>query len=229
MSQAGLRLCRLGEVGLLLQLPEDDGDRILGLTQAIEQKMAEGAFPGMIELVPGLQSVSLLFDPLTSDPESWRESLLTIAAARPLARHAGRDREISVCFDDDFAPDLPELAARRQMTPEEFIACFLAVKLRVRMMGFLPGFAYLGTLPQLCRAPRRATPRASLPPGSLAIAGAFCAIYPWRSPGGWNLIGRSPQILFDPGNERAPAWLQSGDRIIWRRIDRAQFESEAHG
>jgi len=208
----------LGDRGVTLQLPEPDLEAVLGLADALQGLIERGELPGASEVLPAMRSVSLYFDPLAADPESWRQTLDTLLRDPPRRKAEGRVRTVPVCFDPDFGPDLLEHS-------EEFIAAFLAAPVSVRMLGFLPGFAYLGDLPEGLRVPRLKTPRAKVPAGSVAIANANCGVYPWESPGGWNLIGRTPISLFDPENSAHPAWFEPGDQVRWRRIGRDQFES----
>jgi inhibitor of KinA len=95
---------------------------------------------------------------------------------------------------------------------------------RVYMLGFQPGFPYMGGLPAALEMPRRATPRSVVPERSLAVAGRMCAVYPWRSPGGWHLLGRTPLALFDAARSVEPAWLRAGDEVRWAAVDRAAFD-----
>jgi KipI family sensor histidine kinase inhibitor len=210
----------LGDSAITLELPEENAERVLGLAAALDAKIAEGAFPGAGEAVPAIRSVTLHFDPLAAEPESWIQELETLAAGLPTARPEPRDVTLPVCFDADFAPDLAEIARNSK----DFIEALTAEAVTVKMLGFLPGFAYMGDVPQACRAPRRKTPRSKVPAGSVAIAGALCAAYPWTSPGGWNLVGRTPARLFDPANAERPALLAPGDKVLWRAISRAEFD-----
>jgi KipI family sensor histidine kinase inhibitor len=215
-----VRLLWLGDSALTLEFPEEDPDRVLGLAASLDHEIAEGRLPGARETVPALRSVTLHFDPLTADPESWLDRLQELAARPPEPPADVREWTLPVCFDADFAPDLAEIAAK----PADFIAALTAQPVTVKMLGFLPGFAYLGDLPERCRAPRRKTPRSAVPAGSVAVAGAMCAAYPWTSPGGWNLVGRTPARLFDAGNEVRPALLAPGDTVHWKAISRAEFD-----
>jgi inhibitor of KinA len=213
------RLLWLGDRAVTLELPEADPERVLGLAA----ELRELALPGAIEILPAMRSVTVYFDPHTAEPETWLDRV----ARLPAAPRAQKRRRVSVpvCFDPEFAPDLAGLAAAKAMTPRRFVELFLAAPVSVRMLGFLPGFAYLGDLPPELRAPRLATPRAKVPAGSLAIAGANCAIYPWDSPGGWNLIGRTPISLFDPADAERPTVFEPGDEVVWTEIDRARFDA----
>jgi KipI family sensor histidine kinase inhibitor len=201
-------------------LPEENAERVLGLAAALEERIAAGAFPGAGEAVPAIRSVTLHYDPLTAEPDSWLDALKALAEAAPTKRPDPREWTLPVCFDAEFAPDLAEIAPR----PQDFIEALTARPVTVKMLGFLPGFAYMGDIPAPCRAPRRKTPRSAVPAGSVAVAGALCAAYPWTSPGGWNLIGRTPARLFDPANEQRPALLAPGDQVRWKPISRAEFD-----
>jgi len=215
-----VRLLFLGDCAITLELPEENAERVLGLAAALDERIAAGAFPGARETVPAIRSVTLHFDPLRADPDSWLKTLEEIAAEAPTARPEPREWVLPVCFDADFAPDLADIAAK----PTDFIEALTASPVTVKMLGFLPGFAYMGDVPELCRAPRRKTPRSVVPAGSVAVAGAMCAAYPWTSPGGWNLVGRTPVKLFDPANAYRPALLAPGDVVRWKAVSRAEFE-----
>jgi len=203
----------LGDRGVTLQLEEPDPGAVLGLADALQDMILRGELPGATEVLPAMRSVSLYFD-ANAEPERW--GLERLLRDPPRRQSAGRLRTVPVCFDPEFAPDGQD---------ENFIAAFLAAPVSVRMLGFLPGFAYLGDLPQALRIPRLSTPRKAVPAGSLAVANAYCAIYPWESPGGWNLIGRTPISLFDPANAEHPTWFEPGDAVRWRRISRQEFEN----
>jgi len=138
---------------------------------------------------------------------------------------AGRAHAIEVVYD---GPDLEEVAAAAGATPREVIAWHAAREVVVELLGFLPGFAYMGEIdPRLVR-PRRASPRPSVPAGSVGIAGAFTGVYPLASPGGWQLIGRTPLRLF-VADRAEPALLRMGDRVRFRAISPEEFRALAEG
>lgn len=220
LAQPGVRLLWLGDSALTLEFPQENADRIVSLAAALDREIAAGALPGARETVPALRSVTLHFDPLISDPDSWVDRLFALAASPPCLLTAGQEWTLPVCFDAEFAPDLAEITA----SPKDFIEALTAEPVTVKMLGFLPGFAYMGDIPATCRAPRRNSPRSAVPAGSVAVAGAMCAAYPWVSPGGWNLIGRTPAILFDARRDERPALLAPGDKVRWKAISRAEFD-----
>jgi KipI family sensor histidine kinase inhibitor len=131
--------------------------------------------------------------------------------------------EIPFCADAELAPDLAEVARLNGFARENYLARLTDVVFEVYMLGFLPGFAYLGGLPERLSAPRLATPRKNVPAGSVALADGMCAAYPFASPGGWRLIGRTPAPLFDAREEERPALLAAGDLLRWREISRDEF------
>jgi KipI family sensor histidine kinase inhibitor len=131
---------------------------------------------------------------------------------------------VPVCYEGSFAPDLGEVANRTGLAPNEVVALHSATRYHVYMLGFLPGFPYMGDLPRELALPRRADPRLSVPAGSVSIATTLTAIYPYESPGGWHLIGVTPIRLFDPARPR-PALLEPGDNVQFEPIDPASFAS----
>ncbi len=134
---------------------------------------------------------------------------------------------IPVCYDIEFAPDLHEVANHAKIPTREVIRLHSSAKYRVHFLGFTPGFAYLGGLPETLHVPRLATPRKHVPAGSVAIAGAQAGIYPVDSPGGWRLIGRTPVRIFDPDSTQ-PTRLTPGDLVEFSAIDRATFDATRH-
>src|SRR5439155_12189609 len=135
---------------------------------------------------------------------------------------------VPVCYDPEFAPDLDEVARLTGLSPGEVVALHSATRYHVYMLGFLPGFPYMGDLPAQFALPRRADPRVRVPAGSIAIATTLTAIYPYESPGGWHLIGATPIRLFDP--ERAqPALFAPGDAVQCEPVDPAAFASIQKG
>lgn len=212
------RLLALGDAAFTVEFgggiaPEIHA-RVLGFAAAL----ADCAIPGVIERVPTFRSVTVHFDPDLIDPPRLAADLLTLAHAGHEAAASGRRWVLPVCFDDALAPDLPDVAAHSGLAREAVIERLTATEFRVYMLGFLPGFAYLGGLPAALEMPRLATPRTRVPAGSLAIAGRMAAVYPWDSPGGWRLVGRTGVGLFDGGNATRPALLAAGDRVRFRAV-----------
>lgn len=177
------------------------------------------------DLVPTFRSLTVHFDPLQADAQALGQRLMGLAALAQPQAHQGRQWLLPVCFDTEFAPDLPALATARGLPPDEVMAQLLQARFRVYMTGFLPGFPYMGGLPPVLATPRLATPRARVPAQSVAVAGEMCAVYPWDSPGGWHLLGRTPVVLFDLRHEAQPAMLAAGDSVRWRTVTRAEYDA----
>ena len=121
-------------------------------------------------------------------------------------------------------PDLDEVARHCEMSASQVVACHSAVEYVVYFIGFQPGFPYMGGLPPTLVTPRLPSPRQKVPAKSVAIALDMCSVYPWESPGGWNLLGRTPVVLFDPAQTEQPAMLAAGDEVRWTAVDRATHD-----
>jgi KipI family sensor histidine kinase inhibitor len=222
-----MRLLALGDTAWTVEF----GDRIdpalhgrvLGLLDAVEKARGEDAFAGIADLVPTFRSLTVCYDPFVCDGERLGRALSSLAETAGAASRAGRNWRIPICFDDEFAPDLADLAQAKGLTREAVIDLLTRTRFQVYMIGFMPGFPYMGGLPAALEMPRLTSPRAAVPARSLAIAGAMCAVYPWESPGGWRLIGRTPIPLFSAEDAASPALLASGDRVGWRAVAREEF------
>lgn len=163
----------------------------------------------VLGLTPGMNNLTLSFDPLHTDSDALAEAA-RVLWHKPLRRQqAGRLVEIPVRYD---GPDLVDVAAHCGLTPEEVVRRHAAAEYVVYFIGFQPGFAYLGGLDESLHTPRRAEPRTAVPAGSVGIGGAQTGIYPLVTPGGWQLIGRTTLPLFDPQAE-PPTLLAPGDRL----------------
>ncbi len=212
-----------GDTALVVEF----GDRIdRGLSAAVIG-LAEGirvaALRGVTETVPSFRSLLVHYDPLATSVARLTEEISGLLGGEAAVQAAGRLWRIPACHDAAFAPDLAEVAARAGLTPEAAIALHGAQRYHVYMIGFLPGFPYLGDLPEPLQLPRRENPRVKVPAGSLAIAAAMTAVYTTESPGGWHLIGRTPVLLFDARAE-PPALLRPGDGVVFEPISRAEFD-----
>ncbi len=139
-----------------------------------------------------------------------------------MEEHERAPIEIPVCYEAAYAPDLAAVAMATSLTAEEVVRLHVTSPHRVLMIGFTPGFPYIGGLDERLAVPRRATPRARLEAGSVAIANGQTSIYPFATPGGWNLIGRTPLRLFDPARN-PPSLLQAGDRVVFVPIPEQEF------
>lgn len=224
------RLLPLGDAALTIEF----GDRIdcginakvMGLAESIavaRKSCTEPLLGAIVDVVPSFRSLTVHFDPLTVDAAEIGQCLVRLAAASAPVVHEGRHWRLPVCFEGDLAPDLDRVAGACGLRRDEVVALMGSTAFRVYMIGFMPGFPYMGGLPAVLNVPRLASPRKQVPARALAIAGEMCAVYPWASPGGWNLIGRLPLPLFAARAE-PPALLAAGDVVEWKVIDRATYQ-----
>ncbi len=222
---ATARVVPLGDAALTMEFGDRIDPEIHLRVKRFCAALEAGPLPqGVEEWAPAFASVTLWYDPEKISHAALAHFVAGLSNAAPPEEKTGACHEIPFCRDEDFAPDLAELAELGGLTPEAYIEEFSALVFEVYMLGFQPGFAYLGGLPEKLSAPRLTTPRKIVPARSLAVADLMCAAYPFASPGGWRLIGRTPAPLFDPANPTRPALLAPGDRVRWREIDRAAYQ-----
>ena len=179
----------------------------------------------MVEWVPTFRSVTVYFEPDRIDGEALGADLLALARTTASLTASGARWRLPVCFEAEFAPDLEALAAARGLSRERVVELMTQTVFRVYMLGFQPGFGYMGGLPDVLEMPRLAAPRKRVPAGSVAVAQRLCAAYPWASPGGWRLLGRTPVALFDAADAKQPALLAPGDQVLWQAVDRAAYDA----
>ena len=190
----------------------------------LDASLRSTGLAGVVETVPTFRSLMVHYDPLVTSRAELEQAIAALLDRRSgLCRDATLWR-VPVCYEGEFAPDLAEVARLTELTPREVVGLHSAVRYHVYMLGFLPGFPYLGDLPPQLALPRRADPRVRVPAGSVSIATTLTAIYPDESPGGWHLIGATPIRLFDPERPR-PALLAPGDIVRFEPIDPASFAS----
>ena len=224
-TPATTRITPLGDSAVIVHVCdgfEDDRERCLAAVISAQARLAAARIPGVIEIAPAFTTLGVFFDPGRGD--GLHAAIAdALQANSPKRLPAARTINVPVCYDDEFALDLPEIAARCGVSPAEVIRLHAGASYRVACVGFTPGFPYLSGLPDRLATPRRSTPRSAVPAGSVAIGGTQTGIYPHRSPGGWNIIGRTPLRLFDPRDE-PPALFAIGDAVRFRGITRAEFD-----
>lgn len=201
-----MRVLPCGERALLLEL--DGLDAVLGLHAAL----AESPPAGVEELVPAARTLLVTFDPGTVDAAALAGALRAVEFS-PGAHPSGELVEIPVVYDGE---DLAEVASHAGVDEDEVVALHTGGEYVVAFCGFAPGFAYLTGLDERLRVPRRDSPRKRVPAGAVAVADAFTAVYPRESPGGWQLIGRTDEVLWDVERD-PPARLEPGTRVRFSR------------
>jgi KipI family sensor histidine kinase inhibitor len=201
-----------GDSVLLLELGDAAIDPALNArASGIARLIRDRAIPGVRDIVSTFRTVAVYFDPLATDVDAVAAALHQAADA-PATEIPGRVVDIPVVYGGDAGPDLEDVAAFAHCSPAEVVARHAGRRYRVYMLGFLPGFPYMAHTDPTIAAPRRATPRLRVAAGSVGIAGAQTGIYPRESPGGWQIIGRTPLVVFD-AVRTPPALLAPGDQV----------------
>ncbi|MCF8030659.1 MAG: 5-oxoprolinase subunit PxpB [Desulfohalobiaceae bacterium] len=217
-----------GDGGLLVEL----GDRIDWTLNARTRRLAllleRRALPGVVEIVPAYCSFLILFEPETLDLERLKAEIDDLFpglddSGEKEPEASGQVVEIPVCYGGDFGPDLASVAQHNGLSPEEVIRIHSSGTYPVYMLGFAPGFPYLGGLDERIATPRLDTPRSHVPAGSVGIAGSQTGIYPLASPGGWRLIGRTPLTLFDSTAEDPVPYYRPGDSLRFVAVSQEEF------
>jgi KipI family sensor histidine kinase inhibitor len=205
----------------------DINARVMGLHARIAAERAAGRLPGVVETVPSMRALMVCYDPLATSRAALQPAIESLVSGGLEAAAATRTLSIPCCYDDpDFAPDLPEVAQRTGLAVEDVIARHLASDFHVYVLGFMPGLAYIVGLAKALELPRRSQPRVHVPRSSVGIAMNMTTIYPFDSPGGWHLVGRTPLRMFDPRRPQ-PVLLAPGDVLRFRRVGRAEHDAIA--
>lgn len=216
-----------GDAALDILFSDTPSEALSETLMALAHAIEEISLPEITELVPAYQCLTVCFDPLRlSPPATGEDATATLTAklsalTREVLLHptqVATERRlirIPVCYDREFAPDLEALSAHTGLGKEEIIARHSAPYYLVHMLGFTPGFLYLGGLDPQLYCPRKPRPELAVPAGSVGIGGTQTGIYPQATPGGWQIIGRTPLALFRPGLEPS---------FIARPLDRVQFK-----
>ncbi len=190
---------------------------------ALGQGLGALHLDGIIETVPTTRSLSVYYEPMSISTAALQGHIVDILDNLRGTTVTGRSWDIPICYDSDFAPDLGEVAERCNLSPNQVIELHSSVTYHVYMLGFLPGLAYLGDLPEALALSRRTAPRPRIPAGSLGIGGRMTCIYPMDTPCGWHLIGRSPVALWDQRLENG-AILTAGDKVTFKPVSLREYE-----
>jgi KipI family sensor histidine kinase inhibitor len=174
--------------------------------------------PHVVEVVPGMNNLTIVFDPLEADYEALAAQLESVWDAAEAVDMDSAEIEIPVRYGGADGPDLAALAEHTGLSVDEVVKRHTQAEYIVFFLGFQPGFAYLGGLDPALAMPRRAEPRLAVPAGSVGIGGVQTGIYPAASPGGWQLLGRTELKLFDPARN-PPTLMQPGDRVRFTALE----------
>jgi inhibitor of KinA len=219
----------LGDQALTITLGNSIDEATHRRVRAVVARLDRERPAGLIDLVPAFASIAVHYDPAKVGGNSPHESM--VATLRALLRDVGDEAlpparvvEIPVCYGGDLGPDLGDVAARHDISEDDVVRIHSDGEYLVYMVGFMPGFAYLGGLSERIVTPRRSSPRKAVPAGTVGIGGQQTGVYPMVSPGGWNLIGRTPRAIFDIARPE-PSLLATGDRVRFRPITRDEFNA----
>ena len=230
-AEATYRIFSLGDTAFTIDfgnvIDENINKKVISLFNAILKK----PFPGMIEAIPAYSSLSIIYDPvfirknfskgktafdwIKGEVEKLLQTQIELTEDNP------RLIKIPVCYDEEFGIDLIHITKEKKLSKEEIIQLHIEKKYRVYMVGFLPGFPYMGEINEKIAMPRKPQPT-MVAAGSIAIAGKQTGIYPLTSPGGWNIIGQTPLKLFDH-SKNEPTLLKTGDIVEFHPISKQEF------
>jgi inhibitor of KinA len=224
----GIRMLCAGEQGLVVEFGNVISPQVNARVRRLASKMAQSKIEGVVELVPTYRSLLVYFDPLRlarSDLSRMIERMLEVGEE---VDKGGKDMvrliRVPVCYGGEFGPDLDDVAQHAGLSVEDVVTIHSSSPYLVYMLGFTPGFAYLGGMSPKIATPRLARPRTKIPKGSVGIADKQTGLYAMESPGGWRLIGRTPLNPFSPGSSR-PFLFAAGDYLQFEPMSVKEFET----
>jgi KipI family sensor histidine kinase inhibitor len=217
------RCLAAGDCAVTVELADEISPEINARVRALSSALAEQQLPAILDIVPTYRSLLVNFDPLRLDIGELESRILALVAASVVPDSTRRIVQIPVLYGGEYGPDLEFVARHAGLTPAEVATIHAGTDYLVYMMGFNTGFPYLGGMSPRIAAPRLEAPRTRIPAGSVGIAQQQTGIYPVDSPGGWQIIGRSPVRLFDP-NREPPVAIEAGDFIRFVPVDGAEYE-----
>ncbi|MGQ0665574.1 MAG: 5-oxoprolinase subunit PxpB [Nitrospiraceae bacterium] len=217
------RIVPLGDSALSVEFGDEINPGINARVLAFANTVADQGWSGIVDIVPTYRSTTVHFDPLHWKWDTLADSLKTLLPRIPSEpKSHGALHMIPVLYGGEWGPDLEDIADFARLSPAEAIALHASLRYRVYMLGFSPGFPYLGLVPERLAMPRLSTPRTRVPAGSVGIADRQTGIYPTATPGGWRLIGRTPIPLYRKTGPY-PFLLKPGDQVQFRLIDQDEF------
>ena len=224
IKSGGFDILPVGDQGVMLRFGDVVCDEIHAKVLAADYAVQTLKPKGLTETIPSFASLFVGYDPIVTDTETFSAELknMIIAEAPPMVSRKVWD--VPVCFEDDFAPDLSDVAAATGMSGEAVINRYLSAEYRVYMYGFAPGYAYLGGVPEALQLPRKPAPVPDVAAGSIIIAGAQCLMTTLVMPTGWWIIGRTPFPILHPKAEN-PFPVNVGDDIHFYRVSRGAFDA----
>jgi inhibitor of KinA len=227
LTASEIRIVPAGDAALVLELPPAFDPATSARVVAIAETARRRCGHVLRDLVIGYHTLTVYFDPLAIDARWLEDQLESIGGEDVTGDVAfGATVEVPVCYGGDLGPDLPAVAAQVGCSEEDVIALHTGRDYLVFVVGFVPGFAYMGPVDPRLALPRRSNPRTRVPAGSVAIAAGQTGIYPVDTPGGWHLLGRTTVRPFDEARAE-PSLFRPGDRVVFRSISREEFDRTA--
>lgn len=231
-----LQLCPLGDSAVVLQFGGEIDLNTHHRIRAVSQVLEQQPFTGLVEFVPAFTTITVYYDPWVLSQEgkldAYGEAVQQLEVLLEQAEKAepapARVVELPVVYGGKYGPDLQAVADHAGLDAAEVIRIHSSGKYHVYMIGFAPGFPYLGGMDARIATPRKASPRASIPAGSVGIAGAQTGVYPISTPGGWQLVGRTPLQLFNP-NRDEPSLMRAGDEVRFVPISEEEYLDRKEG
>ncbi len=214
----------MGDSGIVVRFGDEINTATHRLVQSLSSYLDAHPFPGMIEFVPAFTTVYISYNSALfryNEIEETVAQILQNLGESSIER--GKTIEIPVCYDKEFGPDIVDVASHNGLSVDEVISIHTSGEYLVYMIGFAPGFPYIGGMSEKIATPRRSAPRLVIPAGTVGIAGMQTGVYPIETPGGWQLIGRTPAALFRP-KENPPSLLAAGDIVHFREISKEEFD-----
>lgn len=213
----------MGDRSLLVELGNHIGIDVNKRVRELFTTLKLAPLEGLVEVIPAYASLLLIVDPLKVRLSLLQKEIQhTLKTLDPSRIPEPKTVDIPVVYGDEYGPDLEWVARYHDITPDEVVRLHTAQIYHVYMIGFVPGFPYMGELPKTLVTPRRETPRTVVPKGSVGLAQAQTGIYASQSPGGWQIIGRTPLTLFNAA-KTPPALLQMGDQVRFVAIQAGEM------
>ena len=237
-SNAAYQIYPIGDQGITLDYGGEMSEEVNRQIFKLYRLLKDWQPAAVLDIIPAYHSISIIYDlikvkKIAGNLSAYhfleiklKETAAVISDQEELLQQ--RIIHVPVCYDESLGPDLLELAVLHNLSVEELIDIHCNQTYRVYMIGFLPGFAYMGTVDNRIASPRKSVPRTNVPAGSVGIAGSQTGIYPFASPGGWQLIGQTPLILFDT-HKNSPSLFEPGDEVRFQQISLAEFHHLKNG
>jgi inhibitor of KinA len=233
LSIDSFHIYSLSEQAVTVEFGKMIDEDVLARVNNFNSLVNQNPFPGFITTVPAYTTVTVFYDALQvgqsatmpggdcfEKVSSW---LYSLKDKKPeSSKSLNETITIPVCYGSQFGPDLEDVATIHKLTPQKVIELHSAATYKVYMIGFVPGFAYLGGMNEDIAMPRKQTPRSAIPAGSVGIAGKQTGVYPLETPGGWQIIGRTPLKMFDVRSSQ-PSLLKAGDNVVFKPISEQEY------